>query len=145
MQFTLKAIRVSGLALALAALPALATNFAGAKLNTEPVYNSATMVDVEGTITAVRNVPAGNPMPGTHLTVKTKTDSLDIYLGPSSFIKFLKTSFPVGREVSVLGSKVNFRKSAVVLTNQIDIGPVALTLRDETGAPVWQNWGVQLG
>jgi hypothetical protein len=54
----------------------------------EATYNPATAVSISGTITAVREVPAGQPLDGIHLVVKTKSDSSEIYLGPKSFLSF---------------------------------------------------------
>lgn len=138
-----KAIRVSALALALAAVPMFAANAAG-KAN-EPAFNVATMTQVDGTIAAVKQVPNGNPLAGTHLTVATKTGNLDVYLGPTEFLRIFKTNFPVGAYVNVIGSKVAFQNAAVVLANQIGIGSTDITLRDGAGAPVWENFGVEIG
>jgi hypothetical protein len=143
MKFTTKAISVSALALALAALPALATNIGSGAA--QPVYSPATMVEVNGTITAVRQVAAGGAMPGMHLTVAAKSGTFDVYLAPADFMKIFKTSFPVGKAVTVLGSRVNFQNSPVILTNEVSIGATDITLRDGSGAPVWENWGVELG
>lgn len=135
-----KAISVSALAMALAAIPMLAATKAN-----EPVFNPATMVQVAGNIAAVKTVAAGSPLAGMHLTVTTKTGSVEVYLGPSDFLKIFKTNFPVGAYVSVIGSKVNFQSSAVVLANQVGIGATDITLRDGAGAPVWENFGVEIG
>src|SRR5580693_6544381 len=107
MKFATKALGVSAFALALLASstvsPLFASNVAGAKAN-EPAYNPATMVEVDGTITAVRQVPAGSPLEGVHLTVKSKASTVDVYLAPNDFLKIFKTNFPVGYDVRVVGS-----------------------------------------
>src|SRR5579872_1994089 len=143
MNFANKALRVSALALAMTISPMFASNLGNPKAN-EPVYNPATMVDVEGTITAVRQVPAGSPLEGVHLTLKAKTSTVDVYLAPADFLRIFKTNFPVGYDVRVVGSKVNFGNADVILTNEVDLGTTSITLRDGSGAPVWQNWGVSL-
>lgn len=109
----------------------------------EPAYNPATVVDVDGIITAVHQVPAGSPLEGTHLTVKSKSGSIDVYLAPTDFLRFFKTSFPVGAEVEVVGSKVKFAGSDEVLTRDVAIGQATISLRDANGAPNWKNWGVE--
>ena len=102
------------------------------------------MVDVDGTIAAVRTAPAGSPLEGTHLTVKTKTAMSDVYLAPADFLRILKTNFPVGNEVEVIGSKIKFQNSDVILTKEVSVGQATLTLRDPHGAPDWKNWGVEI-
>jgi hypothetical protein len=143
MNFANKALRVSAVALGLTISSTFASNVVNSKAN-EPVYNPATMVDVEGTITAVRQVPAGSPLEGVHLTLKAKTSTVDVYLAPADFLRIFKTNFPVGYDVRVVGSKVNFGNADVILTNEVDLGPTSITLRDGSGAPVWQNWGASL-
>src|ERR1700733_6863173 len=102
------------------AMTALATNVSSAAGN-EPAYNPATMVEVVGTVTAVRQVPAGSPLEGVHLTLKSKNSTLDAYLAPADFLKIFKTNFPVGAEVRVVGSKVSFGNADVILTNELRI------------------------
>jgi hypothetical protein len=121
----------------------LASNVGGSQAN-EPAYNPAAMVDVVGTITAVRQVPASSPLEGVHLTLKSKNSTFDAYLGPADFLKIFKTNFPVGTEVRVIGSKVSFGNNDVILANEVHIGPTSIILRDGSGAPVWQNWGVAI-
>jgi hypothetical protein len=147
MKFATKALSVSAFALAVFASSTLAPMFAsslsGPKAN-EPAFNPATMVELQGSITAVRQVPAGSPLEGLHLTVKSKTSTVDVYLAPNDFLKIFKTNFPVGANVRVVGSKVNFANADVILSNEVDIGITEIILRDGSGAPVWQNWGVEL-
>jgi hypothetical protein len=109
-----------------------------------PAYSAATVVDVDGTIAAVRTAPAGSALEGTHLMVKTKTGMMDVYLGPTEFLRIFKTNFPVGNEVEAIGSKVKFENSDVILTREVSVGAATITLRDTHGAPDWQNWGVEV-
>lgn len=127
----------------LAASAFAATNPAN-NLANEPAYNPAAVVDVDGTIAAVRQVPAGNPMQGVHLTVKTKAAAFDVYLGPADFMRIFKTNFRVGDEVEVSGSKVKSGANYVILTREIEVAGADLTLRDASGAPDWTNWGVEI-
>jgi hypothetical protein len=120
-----------------------ASNLSGSKAN-EPAYNPATMVDVQGTITAVRQVPAGSPLEGVHLTVKSKASTVEVYLAPADFLKIFKTNFAVGYDIRVLGSKVSSGNADVILSNEVNIGATSIILRDGSGAPVWQTWGVSL-
>lgn len=114
------------------------------KASADPAYNPATIVDVDGIITGVHQVPAGSPLEGMHLTVKTKTGSTDVYLAPTEFLKIFRTNFPVGAEIEVVGSKVKAGGSDVILTRDVAIGQATITLRDPNGAETWKNWGVEV-
>src|SRR5215467_8208460 len=109
----------------------------------EPVYNPATAVDVIAVISGIREVPAGQPMEGVHLTVKNKANTFDVYLGPTAFLKMLKTSFPVGDEIDIMGSRVKFQNADVILAREVTDPVESLVLRDLYRTPVWNNWGVE--
>jgi len=112
-----------------------ATTFAAS----DPAYNASSVVDVDGVIAAVRTASDG-----THLTVKTKNAMLDVYLAPTEFLRIFKTSFPVGNEIEVVGSKVKVENNDVVLAREVSVGSATITLRDAHGAPDWKNWGVEI-
>ena len=109
----------------------------------DPAYNPATVVDVDGVITGVRHVPAGSPLEGVHLTLKLKSGSVDVYLAPADFMRIFRTNFPLGAEVEVIGSKVKSQNSDVILTRDVAIGAATINLRDAGGAENWKNWGVE--
>jgi hypothetical protein len=110
----------------------------------EPAYNPASMVEVVGTIATVRQVPAGSPFEGVHLTLKTKTSTLDAYLAPGDFLRIFKTDFRVGAVVRIVGSKVKVGDADVILTTELNIAATSIILRDGSGVPFWQNWGVAI-
>jgi hypothetical protein len=118
----------------------LALSGLAASLTPEPVYNPSAEVRMSAVITAVRQVPQGSPLAGTHLTVQTKTATADVYLGPTNFIKFFKTEFPVGAAIQIVGARAD--AGDVILAREVTEGATSIMLRDFTGAPVWQHWGV---
>jgi len=142
MKITNHTLIVSTLALA-AAVSAFAASPVATATN-EPAYNLATTMQLEGTVTGIRQVPAGNPLAGTHLTLKSKSGPIDVYLGPSQFLNFLKASFPVGDQILVTGSKVKLDNADVILSRQVDDGASLITLRDSNGAGDWQHWGQEI-
>jgi hypothetical protein len=142
MTFTKTVLSVSALALALTASQAFAAHIGDAA--NEPVYNPATATQVSGTVTAIRQVAAGNPMAGTHLTLKMKAGMIDVYLGPADFLRFLKASFPVGDQISVIGSKLKVDNADVVLARSVDDGLMLISLRDSKGTPDWTSWGHEI-
>jgi len=142
MTFTKNALSVSALALVLTASQAFAAHIGD--VANEPVYNPATVTQVSGAVSAIRQVPAGNPLAGTHLTLKTKAGMIDVYLGPADFLKFLKAGFPVGDQISVIGSKLKADTADVVLARSVDDGVMLISLRDSKGTPDWTSWGHEI-
>ncbi len=136
--------RTLGIAMFAVAFAAFAAANPVATKSNEPAYNPSTVVNVWGTITAVRQAPAGSPLEGVHLTVKAKTGTFDVYLGPADFLRIFKTNFPVGSEVEVMGSKVKVDNADVILTREVGVGFADITLRDASGMPEWKSWGVEI-
>jgi hypothetical protein len=104
----------------------------------EPRYNPAAIVDVRGVVSEFHVVPAGKPLDGVHVTLKLKGETLDVYLAPPDFLNLLKTTVAVGDEIRAVGSRVG----DTVLTKEFFKKGTSIVLREEKGAPVWQNWGV---
>jgi hypothetical protein len=104
----------------------------------EPRYNASTTVDVRGTVTEVHVVPPGEFLPGVHVTLKTKTETVEVYLAPVDFLHLLKATVGSGDEIRVVGSRVG----DTILTKEFLKKGTSILLREENGAPVWENWGV---
>jgi len=103
-----------------------------------PSYDTATVIDIQAKVSAVREVPKGNPMDGLHLMVQSGSESLDVYVGPPEFVKVFEVKFTKGDQVHVIGSKVNFEGSTIVLAREVSIGTVTLLCRDKDGEPLWK-------
>jgi hypothetical protein len=103
-----------------------------------PTYDSATMIDVHAKVSEVREVPKGNPLDGLHLMLQSGSETLDVYVGPMEFVKIFEITFAKGDQVHVIGSKVTFEGSAVVLAREVSIGTVTLLCRDKDGEPLWK-------
>jgi hypothetical protein len=104
----------------------------------EPKYDTATVIDVNATVTAEREVAKGNPMAGLHLTVQVGSENLDVYVGPAEFVKVFEVTFKKGDSIRVVGSKVKFQDATVVLARDITLGTTTLSIRDNSGEPLWK-------
>jgi len=138
---------ISAFALALAAIPIVRTDlFAKTPANSSadaPAFDPAAMVSVSGIIANVREViPASAPLAGVHLTVKTKSETFDVYVGPSDFMKMLKAGFQTGDPIELIGSETRFQGANLVLASELIVGRASFVLRDPDGTPVWERWGV---
>ena len=110
-----------------------------------PQYNVKSETDFVGTILKVREIPAGEAFAGIHLTMQTKNETIDVFLGPADFIKLMAMPLRQGlRDVGITGSKVKFEGNDLVLARELRVEKTVLSLRDDTGFPNWL-WGARNG
>lgn len=129
-------------AFALAVLVGLAVSALGADskdpAKSGPAWNAATVVDVTGTVTEVREVAKGSPIEGVNLTVKTKNETVNVYVAPVEFVKLMDVKFVKGDEVEVSGSKVKFEGADLILAREVRLGKLTFSVRDKDGSPFWK-------
>ncbi len=101
-------------------------------------YDKSAEITVKGTVEEVRERgPEGRTR--TLLVVKTGDQTLNVSLGPSSFVADSKIKFVQGDEVEVTGAKMNFRGNEMLMARTVKKGDQTLTLRDENGRPKWMQ------
>src|SRR4051794_15255709 len=83
-----------------------------------PVVNPAGAVDFIANVSAVRVVPAGNPLPGIHLDANVKGHALDIYISPADFAAKYDVKVAKGDDVRIVGTQ----SGDVVLARELNIG-----------------------
>ena len=104
-------------------------------------------VDVETTVGALRQVPAGSPLPGLHLDANVKGRVVDIYIAPESFVVKYGVKVAKGDYVHIVGTQVKSGETDVVLARAISTGSVdkrtgtfsedlTIYLRNDEG-PLW--------
>jgi DNA/RNA endonuclease YhcR with UshA esterase domain len=101
------------------------------------MYNPATETTVQGTVEEVKTVTGRHGWNGTHLTLKTGDKTIDVHLGPASFLKEKGLSLAKGDAVEVTGSKTEFGGSEAIIAREVKKGGETLTLRDAQGIPQW--------
>ena len=106
-----------------------------------PLYNPATEITVKGTVEAVNQIAGRQGWGGTHLQLKTESETLDVHVGPSWFLSQNKVTFAKSDQIEVTGSKVKFANAEALLAREITKGDQKLTLRNEKGFPVWSRRG----
>ena len=104
-------------------------------------------VDVHTTVNAVRDVPAGNPLPGLHIDAKVKGRLVDIYIAPMDFVRKYEVKVAKGEDVHIVGTEVKEGDADVVLAREITTGALdrrtgifhenmTIYLRNDEG-PLW--------
>src|SRR5579871_871699 len=122
MTFLKKAMSISALGITAMAIPAMASNGAPEA----GAYNPATVMEVGGVVTAIKEVPGNNAMAGVHVTVKAKTGTFDVLVAPAAYLKLTRTNIVNGEYVEVRGSLVN---GNVILGQEFDDNTGTLVLR----------------
>jgi DNA/RNA endonuclease YhcR with UshA esterase domain len=102
-------------------------------------YDPSTETTVRGTVEQVKQVSGRHGWNGTHLMLKTEAGTVEVHVGPSSYITAQGFSFAQGYEVEVLGSKVKFGDSEALIAREIKHGDKMLVLRDAQGIPRWSG------
>jgi hypothetical protein len=105
------------------------------------MYDTTTEVTLQGSVEAVGQQSMGmmgsQTMGGTHLTLKTEKETVDVRVGPSWFLTEHKMTFAKGDQIEVTGSRVKFGNEEAVVAREIKKGGETLTLRNAQGVPAW--------
>lgn len=104
-----------------------------------PKYDVKTETTLTGTIEDVQQQPCMGRRTGTHLMLKTQSETVEVCVGPPAYVQEKGFSFTKGEQVEVIGSRVKFNGKDVVVARQITKGNQVLTLRDAQGIPAWSG------
>ena len=104
-----------------------------------PKYDVKTEATLTGTIEDVQQQPCMGRRNGTHLTLKTQSETAEVCVGPATYVQEKGFSFAKGEQVEVIGSRVKFSGRDVVVARQVTKGNQVLTLRDAQGIPAWSG------
>ena len=125
----------------LAVVLAIAVPLAFSQKDTEthamPKYDASKEAKIKGSIEEIKEVTMGKGEVGVHLMVKTATETIEVRLCPSGYLKDFEFTLNKGQQVEVTGSKVKVEDKDVILAREVVQGNNTLTLRDKQGTPVW--------
>jgi hypothetical protein len=96
-----------------------------------PMYNVASEAAFSGPVQEVQQFT------GTRLIVKTDSGSIQVHVGPNTYISSQQFSFAQGDQIEVVGSKVNMNGTDVILAREIRNEGKTLVLRNAQGVPNW--------
>lgn len=110
-----------------------------------PRYDVATEATVTGTVESVERItgPGGGRgrrgLGGTHLTIKTSTETLEVHVGPTTFLTEQKVTVDKGDTLEIVGSRVTLDNERVFVAKSVKKGDTLWTLRDGSGLPLWRG------
>lgn len=109
-------------------------------------YDQAKEATVSGTVTeVVEQQSKGMGMGGLHLTLEAGDDTIDVHLGPKSWMDSKGYTFAKGDALTVTGSRSMMHDMATmtnkdtIVAREIKKGDEVMTLRDENGKPMWSG------
>ncbi len=98
-------------------------------------YNPATEATVQGSVQEV--VSTGRQ--GIHVLLKTGTETLEVHVGPASYLTQRQFTLAKGDAIEVTGSRMKFGETEALIARQVRKGDLTLTLRDARGIPLWSG------
>ncbi|HTQ62157.1 MAG TPA: hypothetical protein VMI32_18170 [Candidatus Solibacter sp.] len=104
-----------------------------------PNYDPKTETTINGVIQEVKEVQGPGRSAGTHLVVKTADAVYEVHVGPTWYLTQEKYAFTKDEQVEIVGSKVSYQGSDVILARQIKKDGNTWTLRDTEGFPLWSR------
>jgi hypothetical protein len=109
-----------------------------------PMYDVTSETTITGIVESIETItgPSGRGrrgLGGTHLVVKTETETLEVHVGPTAYLTEQKITLSKGDAVEILGSRVTIDEEPVLLARQITKGSAKWTLRDASGRPLWSG------
>ncbi len=106
-------------------------------------YDQSTVTTISGTIQSVDTLSGrGGRFQLVQLTVKEKSGTIRVNVGPASYLQQQKISFKAGDAVQVTGSKMQFNGMDVMFAAKVKDGGKTIKLRDDSGRPVWMRGGM---
>ena len=105
-----------------------------------PQYDPKTEVTLQATVTKIIQIE-GRGSGGTHLVVKSGDETLEVLLGPQSFLADRKYVFAVGDAITVTGARLTRDNRDAILAREIKKGGETMTFRDTKGFPLWSGRG----
>lgn len=94
---------------------------------------------MNGTVEEVKTITARHGWNGIHLTLKTADKTLDVHLGPATFLKEKGFSVAKGDQVEVTGATATFGDPEALIAREVKKGDKTLALRDARGIPKWSR------
>jgi hypothetical protein len=105
------------------------------------LFDPRTVMTVSGTIASLEEItPIKGMGVGVHLMLKTKTESVDVHLGPRWYLESQDADLKPGDVIEVRGSRILIDKKPAIIAIEIKRGEDVLVLRDADGVPRWAGW-----
>src|SRR5438552_8166632 len=118
----------------------MASNLLAAPQEKEPTYQLGTETTVTGTVTKLFTKTGQRGTPRQRATLKQADGStIDIHIGPASYIASRKMILKIGDQLTVTGSRVVEQRAPLVVVRRILRGQQTLDMRKADGKRLWPD------
>ncbi len=77
--------------------------------------------------------------PGVHFTLKKGNETLEVVLGPVTWLNEQTEPFEKGDAVTVVGSRITLDGKPALIAKTLTYGDKTIALRDDAGLPKWRG------
>jgi hypothetical protein len=104
------------------------------------VYDASDVVTVQGVVQDVQQFycPISGEE-GTHLTVKTENETVQVHVAPTRFLRNNNVSFSKGDQIQVVGSRIIYHGHNAMIARTATLGGQTVAFRETNGHPLWVN------
>jgi hypothetical protein len=105
------------------------------------MYDPKTVETVTGEVVSVSQITPNKGMgAGIYMILNTGKETISVHLGPSWYLENQDVKIEPKDKVEVKGSKITFGGKPAIIAEEVKKGDEVLTLRDDSGFPVWSGW-----
>jgi hypothetical protein len=105
-------------------------------------YDPKTVETIEGKVLSIEKTTSAKKRGyGVHLTLQTEKETIEVHLGPASYIDKQTPKIEANDTITVTGSRVTIDEKPAIIAAQVNKGNEVLKLRDNNGLPAWSRAG----
>lgn len=106
------------------------------------LFDPTTETTVKGIVTDVKDFacPVSEGEIGTHLTMQTGNDLMQVHLAPARIMRGQKLVFVPGDQIAVTGSQSEMLGKHDLIAREVDRGNETLVFRDHNGKLLITQW-----
>ncbi len=105
------------------------------------MYDPKTVQTINGKVIDISTVrPRQGTPEGICMIVETDRETIPVHLGPSWYFEKQDLKVAPKDKVEVSGSKISLDGKPAMIAAEVRKGDEVLTLRDDTGFPLWNVW-----
>jgi hypothetical protein len=126
---------IKSLRIALFAVVALLVSLA--LFAAEPRYDPSKEITLSGSAMYVATHPSGASWTGVYTIMREGTGEIEVHLAPDAFLLNEGIELKTGDSLKVVGSRVRWNGTDIVLARQITVKDKVIQLREKNGTPRW--------